>query len=106
VGIWVAPKICHLVSTLGHSTGGNAQWIQLQGVPGGSLAVLNVYAPHTSVERCALWAELLGSLPRDCKWLFLGDWNFVEHRTDKSNNQESIISGEERRLFQELKETF
>jgi hypothetical protein len=38
--------------------------------------------------------------------VFTSDWNFVEDQRDKSNNRASIVSGEEGRLFQELKETF
>jgi hypothetical protein len=95
-GMWVSPKILYIVSNTGHNTGGYAQWIKLQGVPRGNLMLLNIYAPHTSVECCALWIELLGSLPRDCRWIFMGDWNFVEDQQDKSNNRASTIFGEEK----------
>ena len=65
---------------------------------------MNVYAPHTPALRCILWLKLLSSLPRDCRWVLLGDWNFVERREDKSNHRASASSEEEKRLFGELKD--
>ena len=49
---------------------------------------------------------MINSLPRDCRWVFSGDWNLVERAIDKSNLKESIISKMERRVFGEMKDTF
>ena len=104
--MWIAPKLMHLICDSGHMRGGSAQWVRLHGVPGMDLTILNIYAPHLSRERCLLEEELLTSLPRDCRWVFLGDWNFVERAIDKSNLKESIMLEMEKRIFEELKEAF
>ena len=106
INMWIAPKLLHLICESGHTRGGNAQWVRFNGMPGMDLAILNVYAPHSSKERCILWEELLASLPRDCRWVFSSDWNFVERAVDKSNLKESIVSKLEKRVFEELKGTF
>ena len=106
LSIWIAPKLIHLICDSGQTRGGNAQWVRLHGVPGMDLAILNIYAPHSSYKRCFLWEELLTSLPRDCRWVFSGDWNFVERAIDKSNLKESIMSETEKRVFGEQKDTF
>lgn len=80
--------------------------MRLHDVPGQDVAILNVYAPHTPAERCALWLELISSLPRDYRSTLSGDWNFVERKEDKSNQRESYMTKEEKRVFQELKEIF
>ena len=103
---WIAPKLIHLICDSGHTRSGNAQWVKLRGVPGMDLAILNIYAPHSSHERCLLWEELLTALPRDCRWVFSGDWNFVERAIDKSNLKESTMSEIEKRVFREFKDTF
>ena len=106
ISMWIALKLLHLICESGHTRGGNAQWIRFNGMPGLDLAVLNIYALHLSWERCLLWEELLALLPRDCRWVFSGDWNFVERAIDKSNLKESIVSEMEKRVFEELKGTF
>jgi hypothetical protein len=42
-------------------------------------------------------------LPRDCKWVAAGDWNFVENPEDKSTNNGRIITGQEKAEFELLK---
>ena len=106
LSMWIATKLVHLICDSRHTRGGNAQWVRLHGVPGMDIAILNIYAPHSSHERCRLWEELLTSLPRDYRWIFSGDWNFVERAMDKSNLKESIISEVEKRVFGDLKDTF
>ena len=106
ISMWIAPKLLHLICESGHTRGGNAQWIRLNGMQGMDLAILNVYAPHSSRERCVLWEELIASLPRDCRWVFSGDWNFIERAVDKSNLKESTVSELEKGIFEELKGTF
>ena len=73
ISMWIAPKLMHLIYDSGHTRRGSAQWVRLHGVPSMDLAIFNIYAPHSSRERCLLWEELLTSLSRDCRWIFLGD---------------------------------
>lgn len=103
IGMWISPKIAHLVHSQGFSSNGQAQWVRLSGLPGGDIAILNVYCPHNSPQRCLLWEELMNSLPQGCRWIALGDWNFVEHARDKSNNRATNRTIEEKRLFHEFK---
>ena len=102
--LWLAPRLVHLISATGQSRDGHAHWIRLHGVPGQDLAILNVYAPHTSAQRCALWADLLANLPGDCRWVLVGDWNFTERSSDKSSQRAPSTTEEERQVFAELKD--
>lgn len=43
-------------------------------------------------------------LPSGCKWLLTGDWNFMEKPLDKSNCVVSHTLGEEKRIFNALKQ--
>jgi exonuclease III len=102
VCMWVAPQLLHLVTNSGHSRCGRAQWIRLQGTPGGDISILNVYASTEARVRTDLWGELLASLPRDCKWLMVGDWNVVERRVDKSTSCGKIMTDGEKFVFEQL----
>lgn len=104
LGMWIAPPLVHLICDSGSSRAGNAQWVRLKGIFGTDIGVLNVYAPHSLVDRRELWMELITILPRDCRWVMAGDWNFVERRADKSNARASSVSETQKRFFQELKE--
>ena len=73
-----------------------AQWIRLSGLLGGALAVLNVYAPQTSPNRCSLFCELTHSLPTDYRLVLCGDWNVVESTLDKSSQEPRIVTDRER----------
>ena len=75
-------------------------------MPGPDITIFNIYAPHLFRERCLLWEELLISLSRDYRWIFSGDWNFVERTEDKSNLRESTMTEMEKRIFKEVKEAF
>ena len=103
--MWLNSRMFHLLSNSCHSSGGNALWIKLQGIQNQDIGILNVYAPHTQRERCALWSKLLACLPQDCNWILTGDWNFVERREDKSNLRDPNMTEEEHRIFGELKST-
>jgi exonuclease III len=102
VCMWVSPKIQHLVCSYGQSRSERAQWVHLSGTPGGDISCLNVYAPNSSAARCVLWTELADSLDKDCRWIMVGDWNFVEKSQDKSRNNSNTMSIEERGLFENL----
>lgn len=49
-----------------------------------------------------LWGELLVDLPKDCKWIMCGDWNFVERPEDKSSFCGKLVSPMERQAFTSL----
>jgi hypothetical protein len=80
--------------------------MRLAGVPGQDIGILNVYAANRANERCELWSEILLDLPRDCRWIFVGDWNFVEKASDRSRPKVPLMTENERLLFQQLKTTF
>ena len=77
-------KLTPLVTDQGNILGNKAFWICLQGLPGGDLGILNIYAPNESRARIVLWQELTLRLPTDYKWLVSGDFNMVENAQDKS----------------------
>lgn len=102
VCIWVAPSIKHMVVSSGQDRSGRALWVRLSGLPGGDIAVLNIYAPNSPGERRVMWDELAATLPRDCRWVLGGDWNVVETRDDKSSEDGNILAGAERVNFHQL----
>ena len=90
--MWVASRLPHMICDLASLRGRNAQWIRLYGVPGEDVGMLKVYAPNTSYKRSTLWDEVILSVQRNCRWILIGDSNFVERAIDKSNLQESIMT--------------
>jgi len=58
-------------------------WTRLRRLLGGDLGVANVYAPNNPKDHCCLWDEMVKCLPKNCRWIFVGDWNMVEARKDK-----------------------
>lgn len=52
VCLWLAPRLSHLISSSGQARGGRAQWIRFSRLPGGDVAVLNVYASNCARDRC------------------------------------------------------
>jgi exonuclease III len=103
VCMWVAPAIQHLVTSTGHSRCGRAQWARFLGIPGGDVNVINMYASTETMLRIELWKELTRVLPRDYRSVFLGDFNFVENRDDKSSLCGKLISARENMVFAQLK---
>jgi exonuclease III len=101
--MFVNPKIKHLVHSQGTVGFNLAQWIRFLNIPGGDVAILNVYAPHTPTERIQLWQELTRLLPQGCRWVTSGDWNMVETARDKSSTCGRLLSGKERIEFDLLK---
>jgi hypothetical protein len=103
--MWLSPHIQHMVSSSGQSRSGRAQWVRLTGAQGSDLAILNVYSPNDEPARCNLWRELVETLNNDCRWVLVGDWNFVERPQDKSRNNAHTMTVEERGQFELLKTT-
>jgi len=79
-------------------------WVRFSGIPGGDISILNVYASTSARERCAVWKELIVTLPRDCWCILSRDWNFVERQEDKSSLNGKIISMGESCIFSLLKD--
>ena len=62
-----------------------------------------MYAPSSSAwERMELWEELLILLPRNGHWIFVGDWNFVENRCNKSTSYGHLALEQEKLVFSDL----
>jgi exonuclease III len=99
---FVSPKLKHLVHSNGNIGCNLGQWIRLSGLPGGDLAILNIYAPHTPSDRMNLWCELISTLPSDCRWIVCGDWNMVLLPCDNSNPSGNIACDAERLVFTRL----
>lgn len=82
--------------THSHSTPcGRAQFVHLDGLPIGPMGVLNVYGPHTYVERSQLWHTILLSIDDSRPWILGGDWNFAEHANDQIGGLPKDLSGDE-----------
>ena len=73
--------------------------MRLKGTPRKDIALSNMHAPNLLVVRCKLWVELTNILPRNYRWIFYGDLNFVEKQQKKSVNNVHMMSLEEERIF-------
>ncbi|KAG0572402.1 hypothetical protein KC19_VG091900, partial [Ceratodon purpureus] len=76
-----------------------ARFIILDGIAGGRLGLVNVYAPNSPREWSALWEALLRELPRSCRWVMFGDMNMAE----KSSACGRMLPSFERQAFEFLK---
>jgi len=56
---------------------------KLKGLCGGDMGVANVYLFNISNERCILWVKMIQKLPRDCRWILVGDYNMIKSSTYK-----------------------
>jgi hypothetical protein len=64
--------------------------------------LINIYASIDSSVRIELWEELIRVLPQDCRFVLLGDFNFVEFLEDKSNLCEKLLPQGEKMVFFQL----
>jgi hypothetical protein len=71
-------------------------------MPGGDIAILNVYAPNLPSERMTLWDELVLSFPQNCRWVIGGDWNMVTEVEDNSNPTGHVANKAEKMEFARL----
>jgi len=76
--ILVAPRLASMVTRSSTILNNRAQWITIQGLPGGEVGIVKIYAPNDSYSRCLLWEALIHELPQGCRWIFGGDFNMVE----------------------------
>jgi exonuclease III len=99
---FISPKLQHLIHSNGTIGSNLGQWIRLLGLPGGDLAILNIYASNSPAERTTLWRELISSLPGDCRWLVCGDWNMILQPCGNSNPNGHTLCDAERLVFTRL----
>lgn len=52
-------------------------WIKLEGVEGSNLGIACIYAPNIPTEHRHMWHLMTYSMPRDCKWIFDGEFNMT-----------------------------
>jgi hypothetical protein len=92
VATLLAPKWAQLITEQGSALQNMAHWFIIRGTPGGDLGFVNIYASNSSNKRCLLWEQPIVFLPNSCRWAFIGDFNMVELRSDKTNQYRRIIS--------------
>lgn len=100
----VGPKYAHMITSSGSILENRAHWIILDGLPGGQVGIVNIYAPNDSFSRCNLWDAMIRELPSGCRWILGGDFNMVESRNDKTNPCGRMVPATERALFLNLKQ--
>ena len=83
----ISPKIHHLVHSQGVMGANLAQWIVLKDLPGGDMAIANIYAPNAAHDRMTFWQEMVWCLPQNYRWVLGSDWNVVENGRDKSSRE-------------------
>jgi hypothetical protein len=49
------------------------------------MTLAKIYTPNDVTKTYVLWSIMIKDLPKDYKWLLLGDFNMVEHQFDKTN---------------------
>jgi len=96
-------QLANIVSQYGTIMENHAQWVILQGVLGGDLGILNVYAPNDSQGRYQLWKSLIRKLPTTWRWIIGGDFNTVESCWDKTNPCRRLVLLAKREFFNNLK---
>ena len=92
IGILLARKHVRLVTMHGALYENKVVWIKFEGVEGGNIGIACIYAPNIPTKRMHLWHIMVDSLPKDCEWLFGGDFNMTEWPHDKSNDCGRTIS--------------
>jgi exonuclease III len=106
VGILLSHKYAKLVTEHGSLYENRVVWVKLDGIEGGSLGLACIYAPNIPTDRRHLWHIMVESLPKDCEWLFGGDFNMTERPQDKSNDCGRAISDLERFTWNEFLNAF
>lgn len=102
--MFISPKLAPYIHSHGNIGGNLVQWVHFKNLPGGDVAIANIYAPHSSpIVRAQLWQDLVRALHPDFRWILCGDWNMVESHKDKSSSCGHILSGMEKFEFDRLK---
>lgn len=81
-------------------------WNKLEGIEGGNISITYIYAPNILTGRRHLWHIMVDALPKDCEWIFGGDFNMIERPQDKSNDCGRGISDPEIFTWNELLNAF
>ena len=92
-----------LVSQTGTIIGNRVRYVILDKFSSKKLGFLNVYASNNTTQQMQLWRKLITSLPTDCNWILIGDFDFVESRCDKTNACNMLIPMAEKLVFQACK---
>ena len=106
VGILLAHKYVRLVKDHGALYEDRVVWVKLEGIEGGNVGIACIYAPNIPTDRRHLWHVMVDALPKDCEWIFGGDFNTRERPQDKSNDCGRNISDLERYTWSELLNAF
>jgi hypothetical protein len=80
-----------------------SHWFILEGMAGGDIGIIHVYAPNDTTGRIQLWEQLATVLSDSCKWILGRDMNMVELRQDKTSKCGRMITQGERLAFNVLK---
>jgi exonuclease III len=75
-------------------------------MPGGDIGIINIYAPNETTKCAQLWEAMIETLSQTYRWIFMGDYNMVKTKQDKTNPCGRLISNRERVIFQTLKQRF
>ena len=106
VGILLARKYARLVTDHGALYDNRVVWIKLEGIEGGNIGLICIYAPNIPTERRHLWHIMVDALPKDCEWILGGDFNMTERPEGKSNDCGRAISNLEKLTWNELLNAF
>lgn len=99
----VHPRWARSVSAHGAILHNRAFWLIFQGLAGGDVGIVNIYAPTDSPYRCIFWEAIPQELPQSCRWVLVGDFNMVENRGDTTRQSGALIPFRERVLFEAMK---
>lgn len=98
--MFISPKLATFILSHGVVGVNLGQWVRFKNIPGGDVAIANIYEPHSNSQiRIQLWQEIIRSLNPDCRWIICGDWNMVEKHKDKFSTCSRILTGLEKFEF-------
>ena len=106
VGILLASKYASLVTAHGALYENKVVWVKIEGVEGGNIGIVCIYAPNIPTDRRHLWHIMVDALPKDCDWIIGGDFNMTERAQDKSRDCGRAISDVERLTWEGLLNAF
>ena len=102
----LANKWAGALSNYGSVFRGRMIWCILFGLPDGEVGFLNLYAPNDPPLRCQMWRALINGLPKGCRWVISGGFNFIEYASDRIVHCSKLINLVERSLWNKVKQTF
>lgn len=69
--------------------------VQVNDLLGGAFGLLNVYSPHTTLERTTLWEHLASTTDNSWPWLVGGDFNMTLYASDQMGGIAGDLAGSE-----------